>query len=178
MKRHVEYGCSILSQSKGITEVSLLTAGQHHERLNGSGYPAQLKGDEISLFGRIAAIADVYDAMTSRRYYQNQIHPTEVMKRLYQWSGELFDPELIQKFIKCIGIYPVGTIVRLKNGFLGIVTSVKSENLLQPVVKVFYDLEKNRFVPPFTMNLSEDSTNPIVGYEPLDKWSISIDQII
>jgi len=178
MKRHVEYGYSILSQCKGISETSLLVTRQHHERLNGSGYPANLKGDEISLFGKIGAISDVYDAMTSRRCYQGQFHPTEVMKRLYQWSGELFDSELVQKFIKCMGIYPVGTIVHLKNGFLAVVTSVKTENLLQPVVSVFYDSEKNRFVPPFTINLSEDSTNTIVGYDPLDRWSISIDQVI
>jgi len=178
IKRHVEFGYEVLCESAMISETSLLVVRQHHERLNGTGYPLGLKGGDISHVGRIVAIADVYDAMTSRRNYQKQFHPTEVMKRLYQWSGELFDPELVQRFIKCMGIYPVGTVVKLSNGFLAIVTGITTENLLQPTVRIFYDTRRETFTPPFTVNLSEDTETTIIGYEPVDKWNIPIEQVV
>jgi putative nucleotidyltransferase with HDIG domain len=172
MKRHVEYGVSILDDTDGITETSHIVASQHHERLDGSGYPAALRGDGISVFGQAVAIVDVYDAMTSRRCYQRQFEPTDVLKKLFEWSPSHFNPELVQKFIKCIGIYPVGTLVRLESGLLAVVLRHGERGLLYPVVKVIYDTKKQRHLMPFIIDLSNDDSDRVAGYESPDRWNL------
>jgi HD-GYP domain-containing protein (c-di-GMP phosphodiesterase class II) len=172
MKRHVEYGLSILDKTEGISDTSHTVASQHHERLDGSGYPFGLKGESISPYGQAVAIVDVYDAMTSRRCYQRQFDPTDVLKKLFEWSPHHFDPELVQKFIKCIGIYPVGTLVSLESGLLAVVIKHGDKGLLYPVVRVVYDTRKQRHLMPFNLDLSHDESDRVVGYESPERWDL------
>ena len=123
---------SILSEPENISSLSM--------QLDGSGYPDKLKGDEISRFGRAAAIADVYDAMTSQRKYQRRYEPTEVLRKLFEWSEHFYDKHMIQQFIRCVGIYPVVTLVRMESGMLAVVLKHGEENLLQPELNNHRDL--------------------------------------
>ncbi len=174
IKKHVEYGHLLLEKTEGISELSIIVASQHHERLDGKGYPNCLKRDDISIYGQAAAIADVYDAMTSQRCYQRRYEPTEVLKKLYQWDNS-YNKDLVQQFIRCVGIYPVGSLVRLESGLLGVVLDRGKENLLKPSVHIIYDTRKNRHVmPPYDLDLS-GGKDLVSCYELADKWNIRPD---
>ena len=170
MKRHVEYSRDLLKDTKGMAELSITLASQHHERIDGRGYPRRLKGDEISFYGQAAAIVDVYDAMTSQRCYQRRSEPTEVLRKLYEWT-DAYNKELVQQFVRCMGIYPVGTVVRLDNGLLGVVLDHGKENLLQPLVRIVYDTKRSRQVMTYDLDLA-DTDNKIEGYEVPERWGI------
>lgn len=172
IKKHVVYSRSILEKTEGIPASSIQIAAQHHERIDGSGYPEGLKGEEISTLGRAAAIADVYDAMTSKRNYQRRFDPTEVLRKLFEWSEHFYDKQMVQQFIRCVGIYPVGTLVRLESGMLAVVLQHGEESLLQPIVKVVYNSEKNRYIKPDIIDLSKDDKDKILSHEPSDQWGI------
>ncbi len=172
MKKHVEYSNILLNETSGISEMSVILASQHHERVDGRGYPAGLKGDEISLYGQAAAIADVYDAMTSQRCYQRRFEPTEVLRKLYEWKGS-YNIDLVQQFVRCVGIYPVGSLVLLDNKLLAVVIDRGSDNLLQPVVRVVYDTRKDRYVlPVYDLDLSRPNSHKVSGYELPERWNI------
>jgi HD-GYP domain-containing protein (c-di-GMP phosphodiesterase class II) len=177
IKLHVEFGRTLLEQAKDISYTSLMTVYQHHERLDGSGYPNCLTGDDITPFGQAIAIVDVYDALTTKRCYKNKYPPTKALKLLYEWGGTTFNKELVERFIRSIGIYPAGSLVRLESGLLGIVIDHNEENSLQPVVRIVYDTHKDRYITiPYDMNLSDSARNSagdkIVGCEPLDRWKL------
>jgi putative nucleotidyltransferase with HDIG domain len=121
IKGHVESGKKILEQSGSISETSIITAYQHHEREDGTGYPQGLSGDEITEYGKAISIVDVYDAITSDRSYKLRVEPTLALKKLFEWSAHHFNSELVQKFIRCVGIYPVGTLVLMESGWVGVV---------------------------------------------------------
>jgi putative nucleotidyltransferase with HDIG domain len=177
IKKHAEYGRMILEQTHGITDIAITMAAQHHERMDGTGYPLGLKGDEISYCSRAVAIADVYDAMTSMRCYHDKYLPGEVLKKLYEWSSYNFDRTLVEEFIRCVGIYPIGTLVRLESGLIGVVLQNGEKSLLQPVVRIIYNTRNGGFVRlPYKMDLAQPSPrhgeDRIVGYESPDKWNI------
>ncbi|UCE72080.1 MAG: HD-GYP domain-containing protein [Nitrospiraceae bacterium] len=177
VRGHVDHGRTLLEETKGVTEKSVLLASQHHERVDGTGYPRRLKAVEIEKFAQMAAIADVYDAMTSQRCYQRKYEPTEVLKKLYEWSDSLFDKELVQHFVRCIGIYPVGTLVRLDSHMLGVVISHGVESLLKPVVRIVYDIKNRRYVTPCDVDLSQPEGKGgeyrILSYASQDQWNIN-----
>jgi len=108
----------------------------HHERYDGSGYPRKLAGPGVGKFGLIAAIADVYDAMTTDRPYQKGMTPTLALRKLYGWAGTHFHAVYVQKFIQCVGIYPIGTAVRLDTGEVGVVIRQNRSDLLRPWVRI------------------------------------------
>ncbi len=130
-------------------------AGEHHERFEGSGYPERIKGDEISQLGRMAAIVDVYDAITSNRIYHKGMEPPAALTKLFEWSDHHFDPELVQHFIQAIGIYPVGSLVRLDSDRLAVVMEQGSQGLLFPKVRVVYDIPRGRKDRPMDLDLSD-----------------------
>lgn len=170
IKKHVEYGRKILEETEGVSETSITTAYHHHERLDGSGYPNGLKGDKISYTGQAIAIIDVYDALTTKKCYRRKIPPTQALEMIYEWSGAQFNRELVQKFIRCIGIYPVGALVRLKSGFIGVVVNHSEENLLQPVVRVIYNKKAERYVSvPYDIDLSKEAET---GGERIMKYEL------
>jgi HD-GYP domain-containing protein (c-di-GMP phosphodiesterase class II) len=176
IKTHVIHTKDILSSAEGVSELAVRAASEHHERIDGSGYPEGLKEDDISVYGQIIAIVDVYDALTTGRTYRGRIPPTESLKILYDNSGTKFSRELVQKFIRCVGIYPVGTVVRLKSGLLGIVVSHHEDNLLAPKVRVVYNTDTDTPVAiPYDIDLAEtpdNSKDVIVCYETAEKWQL------
>ncbi|MBI5330907.1 MAG: HD-GYP domain-containing protein [Betaproteobacteria bacterium] len=173
MKSHVVQSIVILQNTPGISQVALDVAGQHHERHDGSGYPNKLKGEGISLYGRMGAIVDVYDALTSDRVYHKGMSPTAALGRLLEWSGFHFDPALVKSFIRSVGIYPTGTLVRLESGRLALVMEQHEANSLQPVVKVIYHAEHRRYLPPEDLDLSRHGcTDRVVGHEEFEAWGI------
>jgi len=128
---------------------------EHHERLDGSGYPNGLKGDEISKYGRMIAIVDSYDAMTCERPYKASMHPIAAFKALIAESPTYYDEELVEKFVQCLGVYPVGTLVKLNSGKLGLISKLNARKPLHPYVKVFYNTRLNQAVPIEEINLSK-----------------------
>ena len=148
MKLHARHSRDILAGTEGIGELTAITAAQHHERLDGSGYPEGLKGDEISVYGRMVAITDVYDAITADRVYHKGMTPTQGLKKLLEWSGDHLDPVLVRQFIRCVGLYPVGSLVLLESGRLGVVVETNDADQRLPVVRVMYH---TRFRMPITV---------------------------
>ncbi len=173
MKSHVVQSKIILQNTPGISEIALDVAAQHHERFDGTGYPNRLKNDEISIYGQMGAIVDVYDAITSNRVYHKGMPPTEALKKLLEWSKFHFKPELVQAFIRTLGIYPSGSLVRLSSNRLGIVLEQHAEKMLQPKVKVFYHAEKRYYLPPEEIDLARPGCqDKIVSHESFEKWDI------
>lgn len=155
MKLHARHSRDILSATEGIGELTVITAAQHHERMDGTGYPEGLKGDEISEYGRMVAITDVYDAITADRVYHRGMTPTQGLKKLLEWSGSHLDPVLVKQFIRCIGLYPVGSLVLLDSGRLGVVIEINEEDQRLPVVRVMYHTKFRMPVTVATIDLSK-----------------------
>jgi putative nucleotidyltransferase with HDIG domain len=171
MKNHVVQSSILLRATPGVSEIAQEVAGQHHERFDGTGYPNKLAGQEISLYGQMAAIVDVYDAISSERVYHKGMQPSQALKKLLEWSSHHFDPQLVQTFIRAIGIYPSGTLVRLESGRLGVVVEQNEGNLLKPVVRVFYHAGKQHYIPPEVVDLAKVQDS-IAGVENYEKWNI------
>lgn len=155
MKLHASHSRELLMQTPGISRIALLTAGEHHERMDGSGYPDGLKDKAISVYGRMVAITDVYDAITSDRVYHKGMTPTQGLKKLLEWSGDHLDPELVRYFIRCIGLYPVGSLVLLESGRLGVVVEGNEHDQRLPVVRVIYHTRFRQMIPVKTLDLSQ-----------------------
>lgn len=172
VKEHVEHGRIILEETEGVTDMSMMTAYQHHERLDGSGYPNHLKESEISYAGQAMAIVDVYDALTTKRNFRAMIEPTKAIRMIYEWSDTKFNKELVKKFIRCIGIYPVGSLVRLESGLLAVVVSHSASDLLRPVVRVMYDSKREQMLMPYTLDLGNSSEDRIISYESPETWNV------
>ncbi|NOY53652.1 MAG: HD-GYP domain-containing protein [Deltaproteobacteria bacterium] len=139
IQRHPVFSVELLREIPGMNMESMQVALEHHERVSGKGYPRGLKGREISEFGKIAAIADVYDAMTTERVYQTKLMPYAAIARIYRMAKGNFEPGLVERFIARIGIYPVGTVVILSSGEIGVVTEIHRDHLLTPIVRIFVD---------------------------------------
>ena len=154
IKRHPEDGWRILTQTPGIGPIPLDITRHHHERMDGSGYPDKLPGKEISTLARMSSIVDVYDAITADRCYHKGMAATDALRKLFEWSKFHFDPALVQSFMRCVGIYPVGTLVRMESGKLGVVIEQDPDNLLTPTVKIFFSLKSNSYVEPYLLNLA------------------------
>jgi putative nucleotidyltransferase with HDIG domain len=142
IQKHVDYGMELLESASGVDPKILSMVATHHERFDGSGYPQGLKGEEIPLFGRIAAIVDTYDAVTSIRPYANAMSPHGAVGMLYEWRGIEFQPELVEQFIQAMGIYPTGTLVELTTGQVGVITSLSGSSRLRPRVMLILDADK------------------------------------
>ncbi len=142
MKKHVEAGVKLLKEG-GMTNPDVLDmASYHHERHNGTGYPQGLVGDEIPVFGRIAAIVDCYDAITSDRIYASALSPSVAIKQLYDWKDVYFQAEIIEEFIQAIGIYPAGTLIELTSGEVAIVVAASRSRRLRPEIMLLLDKDK------------------------------------
>jgi putative nucleotidyltransferase with HDIG domain len=171
MRSHPAEGHKILANSSSVDAVSLDVVLHHHEKIDGSGYPERLKGDDISLYAKMAAVCDVYDAITSNRPYKSGWDPAESLRRMAEWSGH-FDPKVFQAFVKSIGIYPVGSLVRLKSGRIGVVTEQSLKSLTTPIIKVFFSTKSNMRIVPSLVDLSQPhSTEKIISREDPAQWN-------
>ena len=157
-QKHVEYSAEILRGTPGLPPRLADLAMLHHERLDGSGYPRRLKGHDIGLIGSIAAIVDTFDALTARRPYAAPVSPSEALKMLYRARGTLFDPYLVEQFIRCIGIFPLGSTVELNGGEVGIVIAHSRAKRLQPRVMVLQDAAGDPVRPQKLIDLSRGIT--------------------
>jgi hypothetical protein len=134
-----------------------------------------LRGDQISVFGQIAAIVDIYDALTAERCYKNSVLPTAALRKLFEWSNGYLNRQLVEQFIAHVGIYPVGTLVRLRSGRVGVVLDHGEKGLLYPVVRVLFDAKRVRLLRPFNLDLSQKASSEseeVVGCESPAKWKI------
>jgi len=153
-KLHVNYAVEILRSSAGLPPELAKAASLHHERFDGSGYPNRLQGPNIGMIGSIAAIVDSYDAMTVRRPYAEPQPPSAAISTLYKQRGLRYDAALVEQFIRCIGIFPVGSFVRLNSGEVGIVIAQNPSKRLQPRVMVVLDPEGQPMRPQKMLDLS------------------------
>lgn len=159
MKQHTQHGVDLLMKTSGLPQSTIEIARDHHERMNGSGYPQKLMGDQLSLFTKIVSIADVYDSVTSGLHGRPAITCTEALKNMYVWRDELFDSLLVEQFIQCLGIYPVGSTVELNTGEIGIVINTNSGRRLLPRVMLVRDQDKRPYEPPKIINLEQFCTS-------------------
>ena len=147
MKTHPLEGYKILMGQKDLDQEILRAVLEHHERYDGTGYPRALTGESIGRFSRIIAVVDVYDALTSRRVYKDAMAPAKALGMMYQWRDKDFTPQAIESFIRCIGVFPVGSFVRLSGGEYGIVASVNPQRPTKPEVKVVLDAKMRPQIP-------------------------------
>jgi putative nucleotidyltransferase with HDIG domain len=171
MKSHAALSRDLLMGVSGISEMVIQIAGEHHEKMDGGGYPRGIAGDAISQIGRMTAVVDVYDALTSNRVYHKGMEPTEVLKKLLEWSGTHLDGNLVQQFIRVLGIYPVGSLVRLSGGRLAVVVE-QGEDLLRPVVRVVYDTARKLRLQPRDLHLAHASEQ-IEDFEEPANWGLN-----
>lgn len=171
IKSHPVEGHRMLVASPGVDPMVLDVCLHHHEKMDGSGYPKGLKGDEISVFAKMGAVCDVYDAITSNRPYKAGWDPAESLRKMAEWANGHFDPRVFQAFVKTMGIYPVGSLVRLTSGRIGVVVEQASKSLTTPCIKVFYSTQSQMRILPELVDLSRpDSVEKVVGREDPDKW--------
>lgn len=177
MKMHATYSREILEQLKSLSPDAVAVAAQHHERYDGSGYPLGLKGDDIHPGGQLAAIVDVYDAISSERVYHSGLPPAQAVRKLYEWSKFHFNSELVQKFISFIGIYPIGSVVELETHLVGVVVSPNADT---PVVRVVYDRKYDKTMQPRDIDLSRSIglSNKIVRYVNPSDHNINVSAVL
>ncbi len=156
MKGHVKHGVDYL-KSTDIAAPLIKTISEHHERLDGLGYPAGTKGNAISKAGRMLAIADMYDALTADRVYKSGMSSQKAFSILMNDAPTRLDQTLVQQFIKCLGVYPVGSLVLLSNDRLGMVLEQR-DSPLTPLVKEFFSVRNNHYLPPRDIDLALDKT--------------------
>ncbi len=172
IKKHPEEGHRLLFGNPGADEVMLDVVLHHHEKIDGTGYPKGLKGEEISLFAKMGAVCDVYDAITSNRPYKAGWPPSESLRKMAEWAKGHFDQRVFQAFVKSLGIYPIGSLVRLESGRLGLVVDQSEKSLLAPCVKVFYSTHAQARILPEIIDLSRPGCHEkIAGREDPAKWN-------
>ncbi len=175
VKGHPEAGYKMLQGGIGISEAAMDVCLHHHEKMDGTGYPHGLKGEEISLVARMGAVCDVYDAITSDRPYKQGWCPADSLRKMAEWSkNKHFDERVFQAFVKSIGIYPCGTLVRLESGRLGVVVEQQvGKSLLLPKVRVFFSSKAMTYIAPQLLDLAGPGVqDKIVAREDAAKWGL------
>lgn len=159
VKKHSLFGYNYLCHYKKLDEESQLVALTHHEKYDGNGYPAGLKGGNIPLFARIVCVADVYDALISDRPYRRALHPSEAIEYILAGFDTMFDPAVVSAFSKKVAPYPVGTCVKLSNGHIGIVTENFESCPLRPKIRL---IQNNKPTNDY-INLSKEALNVVIA---------------
>lgn len=171
MKSHPVEGHKMLLAGVNVDPIAMEVSLHHHEKMDGSGYPDRLAGDQISLWARMGAVCDVYDAITSNRPYKSGWDPAESLRKMAEWSNGHFDPKVFQAFVKSMGIYPVGSLVRLTSGRIGVVMEQTGKSLTTPSVKVFFSTKSNMRIVPQLIDLSSPGTSEKIAVrEDPAKW--------
>lgn len=180
MQNHVLYGEEVLVKSHGVSDIALKICAQHHEKLSGHGYPRGLKGKQVSIYGRLASIVDIYDAITADRCYHNGRSPFDSLRILTDLGkDDSLDKSLVYQFIRCMGVYPVGTIVELTNSKLAVVQQVNLKEPNFPVVKVFYDQKSRSYEKSRPVNLAESNSGvSVLKARPPESIKIKVKDLI
>lgn len=172
MRSHPERGHEVLTRSEGVPEVALDVCLHHHERIDGSGYPHGLKGEEISLASRIASVCDVYDAISSNRPYKEAWGAADSLANMYRWDGH-FDKRLLNAFIRSVGIYPVGSLVKMRSGRIGLVIDQNPDDLTAPLVRIFSKPDRGA-LSFHDLDLGRpDCDDAITGREDPERWGLT-----
>ena len=179
VKRHVDYSVDILRNTDDISQDIINIALTHHERFDGSGYPTGLVGTATPVYGRIAAIVDCYDAMTSKRPYSEPISPHRALQDIYNWRNKYFQDELVEQFMQCLGVYPTGSLVEMNSGEVGIVLAQNKTRRLQPKVMLLLDTDKKYYKQYKTIDLmhehKDDNDEVLRILHGLDPGAYNID---
>ena len=182
VKQHPLVGLQLVGLDRESHQLATDAIAQHHERLDGSGYPAGLRDTEVSLAGRGVAIADVYDARTSDRPYHGASDPPEAMRWIFQRAGDLFDPQLVRAFTASVGLFPIGSLVRLGTGQLAVVASINPAAIRHPTVVIVSDLAGPMSEGPRLLDLAEVSASgggdEIVGMADPNEFGIDVDHYL
>ncbi|HEX5362674.1 MAG TPA: HD-GYP domain-containing protein [Gallionella sp.] len=173
IKSHPAQGHKMLLAGVGVSEAALDVCLHHHEKVDGSGYPKGLAGEQISLYAKMGAVCDVYDAITSNRPYKNGWEPAESIRKMAEWSKGHFDSWVFEAFVRSIGIYPVGSLVRLESDRLAVIVEQTDSSLLRPILMVFFSIKANARIQPELLDMSKPACkDKIVAHESPAKWNI------
>lgn len=176
IKSHPRKGWEVLQTGSGAHPVALDVCLHHHEHMDGNGYPERLRADQITLFARMGAVCDVYDALTSNRCYKAGWEPTEALHKMAEWRHGHFDERIFEAFVKTVGIYPAGALVRLQSERLAIVLEQSPASLLTPVVKVFFSTRSNLPIVPEVLDLSRSQEKILAAEDPA-KWNFDLKKL-
>ncbi|AND68907.1 hypothetical protein ATSB10_14530 [Dyella thiooxydans] len=177
VRQHPQVGWDILSRESAAGPMALDVALHHHEKTDGTGYPHRLSGDALSEVARMGAICDVYDAITSERCYKPGWEPAEAIRRMAEWQEGHFDRRIFHVFVKLIGIYPTGTLVRLASQRLAVVLVQGNGSALNPIVRLICTLPERARLEPETLDL-EDSDDRIVAIEDPAHWDLDVPALL
>jgi HD-GYP domain-containing protein (c-di-GMP phosphodiesterase class II) len=179
IKKHIDYSVALINEMDGIPKEAAEIAFTHHERFDGSGYPSGLKESAIPVFGRIAGLVDTYDAITNQRPHAQPVSPHHAINKLYEWRNTAFLEELVEAFIKCLGIYPIGTLIELTTGQIGIVISQNRIRHLRPKIMLILDSNKVAYgiypVIDLFSETEDDEGNPLGIKDVLEPRSYDIE---
>ena len=177
VKTHPVKGWEFLKNSGEVNDLILDVCRHHHERVDGMGYPDKLSGEALTLFARMGAVCDVYDAITSNRSYKKGWEPVESIRKMAEWNNGHFDEVVFHAFVKTVGIYPTGTLLKLQSGRLGVVTDQSKKSLVMPIVKVFFSTRSNVHILQEIVDLSK-STDSIASIENPMQWAFDLGEIM
>ncbi|WP_372964149.1 HD-GYP domain-containing protein [Marinobacter sp.] len=164
MREHTTHGYNLLKQDKNLTEIVRDVTLHHHERIDGKGYPSGLPENQISRFARLISIVDTYDAITSDRCYKNGNSPSDAVRILFQCRGTQFDTDMVEAFIRMIGLYPPGSLVELNTGEIALVISSHPGRKLKPRVEIILDANKHP-ITPYILDLATETTEDALHRE-------------
>lgn len=173
VKTHPVLGWKVLKESRDVDATVLDVCLHHHERVDGMGYPDRLSGTALTLIARMAAVCDVYDALTSDSNHRRGMPPADAIRKMAEWQGGHLDQTVFHAFVKTVGIYPTGTLVRLKSGRLGVVADQAPKSLLTPIVKVFFSTKANEPIFSELIDLSK-VPDSIVSVEDPANWKLDL----
>ena len=175
IKTHPQKGWEILNSSFNVSEQVLDVCLHHHERVDGTGYPDKLSGDALSHLARMGAVCDVYDAITSDRCYKKGWEPAESISKMAAWRDGHFDENIFHAFVKTVGIYPNGSLLKLESGRLGVVVE-QSKKLTSPFIKVFFSIRANAHIPMEIIDLSKSKETVASIEDPL-QWGLDLEKV-
>ena len=177
MQRHVTYGEAVLDATEGISPIAKLVCAQHHERLDGTGYPRGLSAEHIAHYGKLAAVVDVYDAITADRVYHQGMSPTAAMKKMIEWSDSHLDKALVYQFIRCMSVYPSGTLVELASQRIAVVVQPNERQQKQPIIRLLYCKQRQQYLNGQWLDLSSTAAQDNV-VRAIDPHELPINLVI
>lgn len=173
VKSHPRLGWKILKESHDVDAIVLDVCLHHHERVDGTGYPEKLSGESLTLFARMAAVCDLYDTLTSDHLNKKGMAPADAVRKMAELQNTHLDQTVFHAFVKTVGIYPTGTLVKLKSGRLGVVADQSPKSLLTPIVRVFFSTKVNAPIFPEMVDLSK-VPDAIASVEDPVNWKFDL----